>query len=76
MSANFSLLTIIDQGGKPKKVDTDRKEAEASEVRPLMDGDEDEDDLEKKSDDIELGLIPSSTENPMHDMVDKFPPQK
>jgi hypothetical protein len=40
------------------------------------DGDEDVDDSEKKSDDIELGLIPSSTENPMHDLVDKSSPQK
>jgi hypothetical protein len=40
------------------------------------DGDEDEDDPEKKSDDIELGLIHCSTENPMHDLVDKFSPQK
>jgi hypothetical protein len=41
-----------------------------------MDGDADEDDLERKSDDIEIGLIPSSTENPMHNLVDQFTPQK
>lgn len=41
-----------------------------------MDDDGDEDDLSRKGDDIEIGLIPSSPANPMHNLVDKFPPQK
>lgn len=41
-------------------------------MRPLMDGIGEDDDLEMKGDDIEIGLIHSSTENPMHDLVDNF----
>ena len=51
------------QGGKSKKIESDRKEAEGSEVRPLMDGEYDEDDdFMNRSDDIEIGSLTNKQE--------------
>lgn len=56
-------MTSLSQGGKSKKTDSDRKEAEMSEVRPLMDGEFDEDDdFMNRSDDIEIGSLKNNEE--------------
>ena len=54
------------QGGKSKKAEGDRKDAEVSEMNPLLSESEDfnEDDIHSVSDHIELGIKHSEDEMP------------